>query len=248
MRHSLAQRRARFNRNKEHAETVVLSLRREKVGLSKAAAVVIQDACRTMNGRVEEKLNKALDMAEAQQQPPPPATPPRSVQKAAGVSPASPFATPATAKKPVPRVLSRPELAMQALGSRHGAAVSNLEEVMGYVENYPSFQNYNVQALVCSKHLDYNGRFVLLTWLISEGCSPVLVVELMLAAGSLKDQAAFDHVLSMLIALSKNQFEYRAYSRLTRSWHVARPAIGTASYWAEAIAKVRYARNYAPRS
>ena len=25
-------------------------------------------------------------------------------------------------------------------------------------------------------------------------------------------------------------------------------AIGTASYWAEAIAKVRYARNYAPRS
>ena len=55
-------------------------------------------------------------------------------------------------------------------------------------------------------------------------------------------------ITSMLIALSKNQFEYRAYSRLTRSWHVARPAIGTASYWAEAIAKVRYARNYAPRS
>ena len=60
MRHSLAQRRARFNRNKVHVETVVLRLRRENVALSKAAAVVIQDACRTMNGRVEEKLNKAL--------------------------------------------------------------------------------------------------------------------------------------------------------------------------------------------
>ena len=127
-------------------------------------------------------------------------------------------------------------------------AVIAVEEAVGPVESYPSRRNYDVQTLIRSKALDYNGRFVLLTWLVAEGCSPVLVVELMLAAGSLKDQAAFDHVLSMLIALSKNQFEYRAYSRLTRSWHVARPAIGTASYWAEAIAKVRYARNYAPRS
>ena len=60
MLYPLSQRRAHFNRNKERVEKIVLRHRREKVALAKAAAVIIQDACRTMNGRVEEKLNKAL--------------------------------------------------------------------------------------------------------------------------------------------------------------------------------------------
>ena len=43
-------------------------------------------------------------------------------------------------------------------------------------------------------------------------------------------------------------FQRRINCRLTRSWEQARPAIGTGSYWAEAIGKMKSARNYAPRS
>ena len=125
-------------------------------------------------------------------------------------TPASSIDTPPTAKRTVRRVLSRSEMAVQALGSRHGMAVIAVEEAVGPVESYPSRRNYDVQTLIRSKALDYNGRFVLLTWLVAEGCSPVLVVELMLAAGSLKNQAAFDHVLSMLHAISQNKFKYKA--------------------------------------
>ena len=249
MLYPLSQQRARFNRNKERVEKIVLRHRREKVALSEAAAVAIQGATRALILRLDGLYNAALDTAEVQEAPPP-ATPPRPAPttRPASVSPTTSIVTPPTAKRTVQRVLSRSEMAVQALGSRHGMAVIAVEEAVGPVESYPSRRNYDVQTLIRSKALDYNGRFVLLTWLVAEGCSPVLVVELMLAAGSLKNQAAFDHVLSMLHAISQNKFKYKAYCRLTRSWEQARPAIGTGSYWAEAIGKMKSARNYAPRS
>ena len=249
MLYTLSQQRALFNHNQERVEKIVLRHRRKKVALSNAAAVAIQGATRALILRLDGLCNAALDTAEVQEAPPP-ATPPRPapMTRPASVSPATSIDTPPTAKRTVRRVLSRSEMAVQALGSRHGPALIAVEEAVGPIESYPSRKNYDVQTLIRSKALDYNGRFVLLTWLVAEGCSPVLVVELMLAAGSLKNQAAFDHVLSMLHAISQNKFKYKAYCRLTRSWEQARPAIGTGSYWAEAIGKMKSARNYAPRS
>ena len=209
MLYPLSQRRAHFNRNKARIEKVVLHHRREKVALSEAAAVAIQGASRTMILRLDGLYNAALDTAEVQEAPPP-ATPPRPAPttRPASVSPATSIVTPPTAKRTVQRVLSRAEMAVQALGPRHGMAVIAVEDAVGPVESYPSRQNYDVQTLIRSKALDYNGRFVLLTWLVAEGCSPVLVVELMLAAGSLKNQAAFDHVLSCLLYTSPSPRDY----------------------------------------
>ena len=106
MRHSLAQRRARFNRNKVHVETVVLRLRREKVALSNAAAVAIQGATSALILRLDGLCNAALDTAEVQEAPPP-ATPPRPapMTRPASVSPATSIDTPPTAKRTVRRVL-----------------------------------------------------------------------------------------------------------------------------------------------
>ena len=171
MLYPLSQRRAHFNRNKERVEKIVLRHRREKVALSNAAAVAIQGATRALILRLDGLYNAALDTAEVQEAPPP-ATPPRPapMTRPASVSPATSIDTPPTAKRTVRRVLSRSEMAVQALGSRHGMAVIAVEEAVGPVESYPSRRNYDVQTLIRSKALDYNGRFVLLTWLVAEGC------------------------------------------------------------------------------
>ena len=166
MLYTLSQQRALFNHNQERVEKIVLRHRRKKVALSNAAAVAIQGATRDMILRLDGLYNAALDTAEVQEAPPP-ATPPRPapMTRPASVSPATSIDTPPTAKRTVRRVLSRSEMAVQALGSRHGMAVIAVEEAVGPVESYPSRWNYDVQTLIRSKALDYNGRFVLLTWL-----------------------------------------------------------------------------------
>ena len=120
MLYPLSQRRAHFNRNKERVEKIVLRHRREKVALSNAAAVAIQGATRALILRLDGLYNAALDTAEVQEAPPP-ATPPRPapMTRPASVSPTTSIVTPPTAKRTVRRVLSRSEMAVQALGPRH---------------------------------------------------------------------------------------------------------------------------------
>ena len=93
-------------------------------------------------------------------------------------------------------------------------------------------QNYNIVALAMSRHLRYEGRFALLTFFPMNRVPPVLVMELIQAAGMLHDQDAIDHILSMLKAFAHGTFKkYRAYAMETKEWISVEPPAARGGDW-----------------
>jgi hypothetical protein len=146
-----------------------------------------------------------------------------------------------------PYVFDRDAARIKALGRKHAEALAAVEEQAGYIEEMPSFENYELAKYLRSKRLTYDSRFVVLTFLTMNRVPPILVVELFLAAGMLSDQSAFDHVLSMLKKMRAGSFDkYRAYCMETRLWENVQPPrerrgswLLESSDWPEALAKMR---------
>jgi len=58
----------------------------------------------------------------------------------------------------------------------------------------------------------------LTTFLLMNGSPPLVVAELLVCSGQLKDQAAIDHVLSLFKKFRDGALAYRAFSLSERRW------------------------------
>ena len=177
----------------------------------------------------------------------------------------TPSRMPPMTPSPVPTIRAPPQMvhqlapqwcfdrraaAIAALGHRHAVALMAIEEHCGNLEEMVQLPNYDMQAYLTSKALDYGARFKVITYLAMNRCPPILAVELMDAAGQLSDQAAADHCLSLLKRLAAAQFEkYRAFCEESKAWEdVSPPASGTPDWrhagddWTNAIAKMQSVR------
>ena len=126
---------------------------------------------------------------------------------------------------------------IRALGLAHANALENVECQAGYIEEWPAYDNYYIAQYVCDKHLAYDSRFTVLTFLTMNRCPPILLVELMEAASMLADQAAADHALSMLKKMARGEFnKYRAYVMETKTWMQVYPPCALRGDWAMAAA------------
>ena len=149
--------------------------------------------------------------------------------------PNPPALVPVRVAAPAPAVFDRDAARRAALGVRHADALSSVEEQAGNVEEMPDLPNYRIAKMLTTSHAGFSERFIMLTFLTMNRCPPVLVVELMLAAGQLANQSAVDHLLNLLKKMKTGDFDkYRAYCMETKSWQEVLPPRGSGSDWSGA--------------
>ena len=139
-----------------------------------------------------------------------------------------------------------------ALGRAHATALATIEEHAGYIEEFPSLPNYRIAEYLCGKHLHYNDRFTVIGFLTMNRVAPVLVAELMVAAGQLHDQQSVEHVVSMVKRMRQGTFHrYKAYCMETKQWESMLPPRENNGNWdlegADWEAALTYLRGVLPR-
>jgi hypothetical protein len=107
---------------------------------------------------------------------------------------------------------------IRALGLAHADALESLEEQCGDIWTWPSFGTYNLREWVLSKHNMYQQRFIITLFFLANGARPDTVSNLLIQSGALRDQAAVDHVLSLLKQARSCTLKYRAYHLMERCW------------------------------
>jgi len=108
---------------------------------------------------------------------------------------------------------------IQALGPKQAEALENIEEHVGNFEDLPARPKYNIQAYLLAKHLYFDSRFELLTFLCMNRVAPVVVAEFLALPGMLSDQHAVDHILSLLKDFKSGKLaKYKAYVMETKTW------------------------------
>jgi len=163
----------------------------------------------------------------------------------------SPPPTAAPTAVPTPAVTpDRDAQRVAALGACHAAALKTIEEQTGYIEEYPSLPDYRIAQYITSAHLDNGSRFKLFTFLAMNRCPPILIVELAAAAGSLHNQAAADHVISIVSKMHKGTFtQYKAYCMESQAWEAVSPPKSTRDWhkdeaeWLPALTLARRIRH-----
>lgn len=133
-----------------------------------------------------------------------------------------------------------------ALGRRHAQALAAVEAQMGYVEEYPDLPQYRMKSNFNATRVHYLERFTMLTFATMNRCPPLLVIELFEAAGMLSNQAAVDHLLSLVNQMyAGTSTQYRAYCMESKAWEMVSPPQNRSSWlggtddWSSARTKLK---------
>ena len=118
-------------------------------------------------------------------------------------------------------------LKRQALGVWHADALSDVENAIGDLHFWPTTwskdprsRDYDMQRLGRSKRLDNRERFELFRFVVGNGASPALAVELLAASESLPDTFAITQMENLVKKAAEGSFARDAFSsRQRRSDH-----------------------------
>ena len=117
-------------------------------------------------------------------------------------------------------------LKRQALGVWHADALSDVENAIGDLHFWPTTwskdprsHDYDMQRLGRSKRLDNRERFELFRFVVGNGASPALAVELLAASESLPDTFAITQMENLVKKAAEGSFsKYKAYIMADRKW------------------------------
>ena len=117
-------------------------------------------------------------------------------------------------------------LKRQALGVWHADALSDVENAIGDLHFWPTTwskdprsRDYDMQRLGRSKRLDNRERFELFRFVVGNGASPALAVELLAASESLPDTFAITQMENLVKKAAEGSFsKYKAYIMADRKW------------------------------
>ena len=115
-------------------------------------------------------------------------------------------------------------LKRQALGVWHADALSDVENAIGDLHFWPTTwskdprsRDYDMQRLGRSKRLDNRERFELFRFVVGNGASPALAVELLAASESLPDTFAITQMENLVKKAAEGSFSIRHTSWRTAS-------------------------------
>ena len=98
------------------------------------------------------------------------------------------------------------------LGALHADALTAVEDAIGALHLWPRHTTYDMQCLGCTKQLNRTERFTLFLFMVGNGASPAVAVELLLATQSVRDRAAVRHLTEMVNKLANGTLaKFRTY-------------------------------------
>ena len=127
----------------------------------------------------------------------------------------------------------------------HAAALSKVEEQAGALITWPAWEEYNIRVLACGQgkratslgrnHLGNKERFMLYAFGVCNGVSPELVVELLIASGSLRAQRSVRHVIWLVEAHRDGRLSQRRAFNVLHGQFVCVPTVrGDRDWYAHA--------------
>jgi len=115
----------------------------------------------------------------------------------------------ATVKRGVEHVL---QAKWSVLGALHADALTAVEDAIGALHLWPRHTTYDMQRLGCTKQLNRTKRFTLFLFMVGNGASPAVAVELLLATQSVRDRAAVRQLTEMVDKMANSTLaKFRKY-------------------------------------
>jgi len=98
------------------------------------------------------------------------------------------------------------------LGALHADALTAVEDAIGALHLWPRHTTYDMQRLGCTKQLNRTECFTLFLFMVGNGASPAVAVELLLATRSVRDRAAVRQLTEMVDKMANGTLaKFRKY-------------------------------------